>query len=44
MKKILALILICGISISLSGCLWAAVAGVAAVGGATGAYVMEKDK
>ena len=44
MKKILTLIFICSISLSLSGCLWLGIAAVGAVGGATGAYMMEKDK
>ncbi|ABU62281.1 hypothetical protein [Francisella tularensis] len=42
MKKCCKLLVIAGLLMSLNSCIWLAVAGIGAAGGATGAYMVEK--
>ncbi|WP_263478750.1 hypothetical protein [Francisella sp. SYW-9] len=41
-KKFISLLLLCSLTLSLNSCFWLAVGGVAAAGGAAGAYMVDK--
>ncbi|APC92209.1 hypothetical protein BBG19_1481 [Francisella sp. MA067296] len=42
MRKCYKLLIVAGLLMSLNSCIWLAVAGVGAAGGAAGAYMVEK--
>ncbi|MED7820354.1 MULTISPECIES: hypothetical protein [unclassified Francisella] len=41
-KKFVSLLLVSSLTLSLNSCFWLAVGGVAAAGGAAGAYIVDK--